>query len=596
MTMLELALSYIELGWHVFPCWPKTKNPMTPRGFKDASADPVQIAEWWHRTPDANIAIATGPSRLVVVDVDHGILNWTAATEFAAKHSMYVIRTGRRPEIGLQLYFCDNGEPMKSAPWTKAEWDISGDIRSATGYVMAAGSVHPSGERYEVVSGSADKIQPPPAWVRELKKQIVDIKDDAPITENRNSSLTSIAGKLRNAGLSADALEVALLQVNADRCIPPLEDEEVRRIAANVARYELTKPDPIVRINGKVAGKPDPWANYDDVNEEPPDWRDLFHTKDDVLNCPEPTFLIEKFLQCGSICAIAAPVAQRKSLIALNAALSLCSGEPLFGFLEVQNRPSRVLYMCPEMGLISLSDRIKKIGATEYLGESFFIRSMNQTLLRLSDIPEEALEGSVLILDTAIRFLEGDENSSEDMKAFSNVLFAIQRAQGPTGAIMVLYHSPKMTKDASELTLENCLRGSGELGAAITDGHGTRLQEPEDTHGSSSYIRHIKARDYTGLHPFEVWSDPDGSGRLTAATDPREDAGAKAVLTVKKGGVKANADGQDDAAHAIIKANSERTVPELVKLLESHDITRKTTWVTNSRLAARGGGSKHKGA
>ena len=69
---------------------------------------------------------------------------------------------------------------------------------------------------------------------------------DRPITENRNIRPTSIAGKLRNAGLSAAALETALLQVNADRCVPPLDDEEVQRIAGNAAKWEMPDADPDV--------------------------------------------------------------------------------------------------------------------------------------------------------------------------------------------------------------------------------------------------------------------------------------------------------------------------------------------------------------
>jgi len=103
-----------------------------------------------------------------------------------------------------------------------------------------------------------------------------------------------------------------------------------------------------------------------------------------------------------------------------------------------------VLYLCPEMGLISLSDRVRKIGIGDCLGDTLFLRSMNLGGLDLLDLPDEALEGSVLIVDTAIRFMHGDENSAKDMKAFSDVLFDIQRRQGPKGAVIILYHSPNL--------------------------------------------------------------------------------------------------------------------------------------------------------
>jgi hypothetical protein len=318
----------------------------------------------------------------------------------------------------------------------------------------------------------------------------------------------------------------------------------------------------------------------------PEDWRDLFHTQSDVLDCPPPSFLIQDFLARQAICAVAAPVGQRKSIIALNVCRSLCTKEPLFGFLPVVNQPSRVLYCCPEMGLISLSDRVRKMGLGDSVGESLFLRSMNLGNLDLADIPPKALEGSVLIIDTAIRFMKGDENSAKDMQSFSEVLFNLQRLQGPDGAIMVLYHSPKATKDASELTLENCMRGSGELGAAVTDAHGTRLQDPTDAYKSGSFIRHIKCRDYEGVEDFEVRCD--AAGILTKTGD----AGVKAVLSVKAGGFKSNRDGLDDAARVIIKANPDASLRDIVKLLKDAGITRQKTWVSDARFALKGTGCK----
>ena len=73
-----------------------------------------------------------------------------------------------------------------------------------------------------------------------------------PVEGSRNIYLTSVGGKLRNAGLSREALELALLQHNEDVCKPPLEDEEVKRIAASVARYDVPGPEPEVFIGANA--------------------------------------------------------------------------------------------------------------------------------------------------------------------------------------------------------------------------------------------------------------------------------------------------------------------------------------------------------
>lgn len=82
------ALRYAKHGWHVFPCWwpqlgqcacgdtdchSPAKHPISqaaPHGFHDATTDLDQVADWWIRWPQANVAIALGTSGLLVLDVD----------------------------------------------------------------------------------------------------------------------------------------------------------------------------------------------------------------------------------------------------------------------------------------------------------------------------------------------------------------------------------------------------------------------------------------------------------------------------------------------------------------------------------------------
>jgi primase-like protein len=54
---------------------------------------------------------------------------------------------------------------------------------------------------------------------------------------SRNQHLTSLAGQLQNAGISAEALAEALWVENEKRCVPPLDRAEVEKIAASVGRY-----------------------------------------------------------------------------------------------------------------------------------------------------------------------------------------------------------------------------------------------------------------------------------------------------------------------------------------------------------------------
>lgn len=53
----------------------------------------------------------------------------------------------------------------------------------------------------------------------------------------RNSTLASLAGTMRRRGMTKAEILAALLAANRGRCRPPLEESEVRRIAASIARY-----------------------------------------------------------------------------------------------------------------------------------------------------------------------------------------------------------------------------------------------------------------------------------------------------------------------------------------------------------------------
>jgi hypothetical protein len=65
----------------------------------------------------------------------------------------------------------------------------------------------------------------------------------APIREGeRNVTLASVAGSLRDRGLDEGTIAAVLLEVDRLRCDPPLEATEVLRIARSVGRYTLGSP------------------------------------------------------------------------------------------------------------------------------------------------------------------------------------------------------------------------------------------------------------------------------------------------------------------------------------------------------------------
>jgi hypothetical protein len=124
-------------GIPVFPCVPGGKQPLTKRGFHDATGDVDHVRSWWRHSPDANIGIPTGGlSEVVVVDVDvHGSGTGFAAFERAGAANLvsawgWLVRT---PSGGLHAYF-------RPASLEQRSWQVPSqhvDFRGDGGYIVA---------------------------------------------------------------------------------------------------------------------------------------------------------------------------------------------------------------------------------------------------------------------------------------------------------------------------------------------------------------------------------------------------------------------------------------------------------------------------
>jgi hypothetical protein len=561
------------------------------------------------------VGIAPGKSGLAVLDIDHGLRNaddFAGWTERRGLPGTYTVRTGRRvnkdtgePEYGVQAYYAAP-EALDTFPWLDGEH--GGEVRSAAGHIMAAGSIHPSGAAYEVLIDAP--VCPVPDAVRRLPRGSGTGKPGqanaavvwdgvSKITDHRNMTMISVLGRFRAGGADDAEVSEQANRINEESVLPPLEEAELARLVANACKWPVGEPDPVVTIGGKPSPGPGIAAPAGPV-----DWRSHYHTFEQVSNAPRPRFLIDGFLQLQSITAIAAPVGQRKSIIGLNVAHCLCTREPLFDHFPANPDavPSRVLYLCPEMGLISFSDRVRKIGLMPHVCESFFVRTMNPVqetpgkrpdTLTLEDLQEDEVKNAVVIIDTAVRFIQGDENSSADMRVFANSIFRL--AEIGAAAVVVLFHSGKTTKEQPELTLENAMRGSGELGAFVTCCWATRLQlgEDEDEYRAKSYLRNVKPRDFEAK-PFEVIGTRDAQDNVV--NDCRmhwiDNGEAKVVLSQKAHGVKTDADGMEDLSVSIIKAHPELKIRELQAAMKAAGIKkpRCPSWISTKRAELRGAG------
>jgi hypothetical protein len=178
-TLRTWALHLAARGWHVFPITPGAKKPpVIDRWETRASTDPDQITRWWRQVP-FSIGIATGPSGLVVVDLDTPKPGETAPDRWAAlgigsgagvlralarQHDTTVTPTFAvtTPSGGWHLYYtAPTGAQLRNTQ-DALGWKI--DTRAQGGYVVAPGSpVAPGG--YELI----DDREPAelPSWLHQ---------------------------------------------------------------------------------------------------------------------------------------------------------------------------------------------------------------------------------------------------------------------------------------------------------------------------------------------------------------------------------------------------------------------------------------------
>ncbi|SDD94946.1 bifunctional DNA primase/polymerase [Actinokineospora iranica] len=201
--MLAVALDAVARGWKVFPLRPNSKKPPALHGERDcprtgicatdhqgweqrAMGDPDRVRWFWtsRRFCGCNVGIATGPSGLVVVDLDmpkspadrpkdglnrgEGIRDgadvFTAVCADLGHQVPWETTTVRTPTGGTHLYYAaPQGVELRNTEGSSGHglgWKV--DTRAWGGYVVAPGSITPAGT-YRLIEDRAPL--PLPSWL-----------------------------------------------------------------------------------------------------------------------------------------------------------------------------------------------------------------------------------------------------------------------------------------------------------------------------------------------------------------------------------------------------------------------------------------------
>lgn len=192
--MLDAALEYARYHWSVFPL--RGKAPAIPNppghGMLDATIDTDQIRQWWHCYPGANIGVRV-PETMVVIDLDprNGGLESLAAlgAQYGTLPDTLTTLSGRGDGGWHKFYRRPPGK------LSAARLGPGIDIKTSTGYVVAAPSIHPdTGNPYIRVDLPVATL---PLWLVRL------LRPAAPVL--RRSSFRRTPPRLNGSASIADA-------------------------------------------------------------------------------------------------------------------------------------------------------------------------------------------------------------------------------------------------------------------------------------------------------------------------------------------------------------------------------------------------------
>jgi Bifunctional DNA primase/polymerase, N-terminal len=376
METLTLAQEYIQNGLSIIPLHPQTKNPLLNwEPYKRRHASKEQTEEWFsngHVTN--NIGIVTGKISLIIafdIDGEEASACFDRAVKSiddegfktALKYTL-CIKTGSGNTnviIGFreEEFASTDDKIANSVLWTSKNGNAKHNeirLKGEGGYIVAPPSIHPNGNRYEIINGSITTIttlskiqinklilaiqnQAEEHTTEHDRKTNLDEEDISNIVAilkphyqhgNRNDFAMYLSGWMRKEGIAFESSLKVLESIAAD------DEEKSARIRTLEETYKKQDLDKICGYSGLLSTLINHMKNEDTAKQILAQVESVFPKKQDGMQSKgtvgeedhksPPPLLIELahsntslFFkdQHGTAFALVAPTEGHKALIAL---------------------------------------------------------------------------------------------------------------------------------------------------------------------------------------------------------------------------------------------------------------------------------------
>lgn len=238
----DFAAIYAAHGWTPVAIAPSNKKPLLT-GWQTRPL--VETLAAISANQGANVGIAI-PAGHMVLDVDcKGADGYASLAALETENGKLPnTLTAATPSGGLHIWFkLSPGVTVRNA----VGFMPGLDVRSEGGYVVAPPSVI-DGKLYVWRNWdgiSVPNIAVPPVWlIDKIKRPAALALKATPgkcftVPEGmRNHTLFKAGAAMARRGFDEDTISIALQNMNAKSCSPPLDDGEVTRVAASAARNE----------------------------------------------------------------------------------------------------------------------------------------------------------------------------------------------------------------------------------------------------------------------------------------------------------------------------------------------------------------------